>query len=54
LEAPASYVNLFLPGESDNQMIAEKQKVDCSGVEKLLYLSKRSKPDTQNITSEIS
>jgi hypothetical protein len=42
LETPASHGDKFVPGELDDQMNLEKQKVYRSGVGKLLYLSKWS------------
>ena len=54
METPASHGDIFVPGELSDQMSAEKQKVYRSGVGKLLYLSKWSRPDIQNITRELS
>ena len=43
LETPASHGDIFVPGELSDQMSAEKQKVYCLGMGKLLlYLSKWS------------
>jgi hypothetical protein len=38
LDTPASHGDTFVPGELDDQMNLEKQKVYCSGAGKLLYL----------------
>jgi hypothetical protein len=50
LATPASHGDTFVPSELDDQMNLQKQKVYCSGVGKLLYLSKWSQLDIQNIT----
>jgi hypothetical protein len=47
METPASQGDTFVPGELDDQMNLQNQKIYCSGVGKLLYF-------IQSITRELS